>query len=99
LVDTEWAGPSRSLVEAACGGVALPQSYLADGVLVLAEERLQPQALGRSEGPDLGVGGGAGGLGEQAVEQPQQREGHEAALGGPAGAGEEGETSTQDTIR
>ena len=45
-------------------------SDLADRVLVLAEERLQFEAHGCGQGPDLGVGSyrHGGGLGQQTVE-------------------------------
>lgn len=61
--------------------------YLTDGVLVLTEERLQLQAFGRSQSSDLSVRrhGHRGRLGQQTVEQPQQRERHQVTLRRPAG--------------
>lgn len=58
--------------------------YLTNRVFVLAKERLKFEPLGRGQGPDLSVRRHRHRrrLGQQAVEQPQQGEGHQTALRG-----------------
>lgn len=56
--------------------------YLADGVLVLIEQRLQFQAFRGGQGSNLSISSDRhlGRLGQQTVEQTQQRERHQTAL-------------------
>ena len=56
--------------------------YLANGVLVLTEEGLKFEMFGGGQRSDLSVGSDRhrGRLGQQTVEQPQQRERHQTAL-------------------